>query len=151
LSREIPGYVGFFGAYETLKALLNLGSSHLFVTLTLTLNPTLANQARLQKDDTGEADTISVCIAGGVAGVVAWTISYPQDVIKSHIQLQKPGGPVIYKTTLFDGGFIDCGRHLIRQGGVASLFRGFLPCILRSVPANAAGFLAYEKACELLH
>ena len=124
LAREIPGYVGYFGAYEAIKSQL--------------------------QGENGESSTWSVCVAGGLAGSAAWALSYPQDVIKSHIQLQTPGAKPLYKSTLGDGGFLECGRQLIRQGGWQSLFRGFVPCMLRSMPANAAGFLAYEKAAAAL-
>jgi solute carrier family 25 carnitine/acylcarnitine transporter 20/29 len=43
-------------------------------------------------------------------------------------------------------GVWDCGLQLYRTRGAAALWRGFGPCMARSVPANAVAFLAFEKA-----
>jgi len=121
--REVPSYVGYFASYEGLK--------------------------QLYKERYGEMGPAAVCGIGGIAGVVTWTVSYPQDVIKSHIQLQDPNKPLRYKAILFDGGFWRCGNHLVQQEGWRSLWRGYTPCALRSVPANAAGFFVYEQVVSM--
>ena len=84
--REAPAYVGYFASYELGKR---------------ALEPYCGQW--------------SAFTAGGVAGVVTWTVSYPQvwcilcvtklstveqDVIKSHIQLQDLNKPRIYKPFL---------------------------------------------------
>jgi len=85
-------------------------------------------------------------LAGGLAGCVCWTVSYPQDVIKSRLQLQPLGRLPIYQTSRFipDGGFFSCMRAIIREEGKMALWKGYTPCLLRAFPANAAGFFAYE-------
>ena len=47
-------------------------------------------------------------------------------------------------------GVVDCARKMYAEGGVPRFFQGLAPCLLRSFPANAACFFAYEKALELL-
>jgi len=35
---------------------------------------------------------------------------------------------------------IDCAQKLYAEGGIARFYKGFTPCILRSVPANGAAY-----------
>lgn len=39
----------------------------------------------------------------------------------------------------------------IKTGGIKNLYRGLLPCVLRSMPANAAGFLAFEETMNFIN
>ena len=45
---------------------------------------------------------------------------------------------------------MDCCRQLWAEGGWRRFYRGLAPCLLRSFPANAACFLAYERAKQML-
>lgn len=68
LARDIPGSVGYFGAYEGLKrAFTPAGKS---------------------SDD---LNIVSVFMAGGFAGIANWCIAIPPDVIKSRIQTAPEG------------------------------------------------------------
>ena len=60
-------------------------------------------------------------------------------VIKSRIQTQSAFAADRYR------GVLDCGARLYRSGGWGSLWRGFGPCFLRSVPANSVAFLVFER------
>lgn len=62
---------------------------------------------------------------------------HPIDVIKSHLQTQKPG-------TKTYAGTLDCARKIIAEHGVGALFRGIGPVAVRAFPANAIGFVVYE-------
>ena len=64
---------------------------------------------------------------------------YPVDVIKSRLQTQNPWAPDRYR------GIADCAARLYAGEGLRAFFRGFTPCLLRSVPANAVTFLVFEK------
>ncbi|XP_059441817.1 mitochondrial carnitine/acylcarnitine carrier-like protein [Corylus avellana] len=79
----------------------------------------------------------SLIVAGGMAGDSFWLSVYPTDVIKSVIQGDD------YKNPKFSGS-IDAFRKILASEGVKGLYRGFGPAMARSVPANAACFLAYE-------
>ncbi|RQM19107.1 hypothetical protein B5M09_011014 [Aphanomyces astaci] len=96
--------------------------------------------------DNGKVSPATTLLAGGFAGCVCWTVSYPQDVIKSRLQLQPLGQPSSYATSTFcpDGGFIACAKSIVRQEGWRGLWRGYSPCLLRAFPSNAAGFATYE-------
>jgi len=84
-------------------------------------------------------------VAGGMAGVVQWFISYPLDVIKSSMQGDSP----IREQRRFKG-WVDCARQLYAEGGLKRFSRGFLPCMMRSFPANATCFVLYEQTQKFL-
>lgn len=65
-------------------------------------------------------------LAGGVAGVAAWSSVYPLDVVKTRIQ---SGAARDYK-------------HAIKMGGFG---RGLWMCLTRAFVTNALGFYVYEK------
>ncbi|XP_073001138.1 mitochondrial carnitine/acylcarnitine carrier-like protein [Typha latifolia] len=87
--------------------------------------------------DTSGLGRGSLIVAGGVAGASFWVSVYPTDVVKSVIQVDD------YKNPKFSGS-IDAIRKILANEGVKGLYRGFGPAMARSVPANAACFLAYE-------
>jgi len=73
-------------------------------------------------------------IMGGTAGIIGASSVYPMDMIKTRLQYQKSGGPVIYK------GMIDCLMKILRKEGVRGLYRG--------LPAQLVG-ITPEKAIKL--
>jgi solute carrier family 25 carnitine/acylcarnitine transporter 20/29 len=93
--------------------------------------------------DTSKLSRGSQLLAGGVAGAMFWVSVYPADVIKSVIQVDN------YQNPKYNG-TIDAFRKVLAAEGVKGLYRGFGPAMARSVPANAACFLAYELVRESL-
>ncbi|PIA39935.1 hypothetical protein AQUCO_02600405v1 [Aquilegia coerulea] len=87
--------------------------------------------------DTSGLGRGSLIVAGGLAGASLWAVVYPTDVIKSVIQVDD------YKNPKFSGS-IDAFRKILAAEGVRGLYKGFGPAMARSIPANAACFLAYE-------
>ncbi|XP_057976346.1 mitochondrial carnitine/acylcarnitine carrier-like protein [Malania oleifera] len=87
--------------------------------------------------DTSGLGKGSLILAGGLAGASFWAGVYPTDVIKSVIQVDD------YKNPKYNGSF-DALRKILASEGVKGLYKGFGPAMVRSVPANAACFLAYE-------
>ena len=126
IAREIPAYMGQFYAYEWMKR---------------SLTP--------RGKTTADLGAGQLMLAGGMAGIAAWICSYPQDVIKSRIQVQ-PLGQVRYPPWMFDGGALACAKEIFRERGLRSFWTGFGACAARALPANAVGFLAYEITSNLL-
>ena len=93
--------------------------------------------------DTSGLDRGSLLLAGGLAGGAYWLAVYPTDVIKSVIQIDD------YKNPKFSGS-IDAFRRISATEGFKGLYKGFGPAMARSVPANAACFLAYEMTRSAL-
>lgn len=87
--------------------------------------------------DTSGLDRGSMIVSGGLAGGAFWISVYPTDVIKSAIQIDD------YKNPKYSGS-IDAFRKILKSEGVGGFYKGFGPAMGRSVPANAACFLAYE-------
>ncbi|KAF9620444.1 hypothetical protein IFM89_012621 [Coptis chinensis] len=87
--------------------------------------------------DTSGLGRGSMIVAGGLAGAAFWFMVYPTDVVKSVIQVDS------YKNPKFSGS-IDAFKKILATEGVKGLYKGFGPAMARSVPANAACFLAYE-------
>ncbi|KAG5411370.1 hypothetical protein IGI04_007689, partial [Brassica rapa subsp. trilocularis] len=87
--------------------------------------------------DTSSLGQGSLIMAGGVAGASFWGFVYPTDVVKSVLQVDD------YKNPKYKGS-MDAFRKILKAEGVKGLYKGFGPAMARSVPANAACFLAYE-------
>jgi solute carrier family 25 carnitine/acylcarnitine transporter 20/29 len=88
-------------------------------------------------------DMAKVALCGGITGMVVWLATFPIDVVKTRIQADSFVNP-IYK------GMMDCARATFKGEGIKGFYKGFSPCLLRSVPANGATFLAYETAFQVL-
>ncbi|KAL8201075.1 hypothetical protein R6Q57_012414 [Mikania cordata] len=87
--------------------------------------------------DTSGLGRGSLMLAGGLAGGAFWISVYPTDVVKSVIQIDD------YKNPKYTGS-IDAFKKILKSEGIGGLYKGFGPAMARSVPANAACFLAYE-------
>jgi len=118
LIRDIPANSLYFGVYEMMrKALVKPG----------------------QKVENLPA--WKVLIAGGVGGMAFWAFTYPTDVVKSSIQTDSP----VMAERKYKG-YMDAVRKIWAADGARGFFKGFTPCMIRSFPANAVCFLAYEQA-----
>ncbi|XP_074270068.1 mitochondrial carnitine/acylcarnitine carrier-like protein [Silene latifolia] len=87
--------------------------------------------------DTSSLGRGSLILAGGLAGASFWGAVYPTDVVKSVIQIDD------FKNPKYSGAF-NAFKQILASEGVKGLYKGFGPAMGRSVPANAACFLAYE-------
>lgn len=120
--REVPGWTTQFFVYEGMKRLLS--------------------------PDPDALQPAGLVLAGAASGAAGWTVTYPQDIIKTTLQLSRGGMPsspsAAFKPILMDGGFINCGRAIVAEHGVPGLFRGITPCVARSMPVNGIGFMVYE-------
>ncbi|KAI9593931.1 mitochondrial carrier domain-containing protein [Syncephalis fuscata] len=119
LLREIPSSAAYFGAYEGIKELLALRH---------------ANKLERPRP-------LDYLIAGGIAGQVAWLVCYPQDIIKSRLQIDPVSS---------GHGSAHYARLLWREGNrnFRVFFRGFGTAMIRAFPANAATFLVYENVMQ---
>lgn len=80
--------------------------------------------------------------SGGLSATVFWTFAYPADVVKQ----------VIMTDNLNNSKFTNwrsAVTYIYRTRGAAGFFRGFVPSILRSFPANAAALAAFEAALRV--
>lgn len=87
--------------------------------------------------DTSGLSQSALLTSGGLAGAAFWLAVYPTDVVKSAIQVDNYNQPKY-------SGSIDAFKKIAASEGIKGLYKGFGPAMARSVPANAACFLAYE-------
>ena len=78
--------------------------------------------------------------SGAFAGAASWAVALPADVVKSVIQ----GAPLTAPRDSLTWATVAAG--VWKRGGVSAFFRGFVPCVLRSLPVNAVTFYGYEIA-----
>lgn len=67
----------------------------------------------------------------------------PPDVIKSRLQSAPTGK--------YPGGGMQVFKELMAKEGVAGLFKGLGPAMIRAFPANAACFMGYEVAMKYMN
>jgi len=116
--RDVPANAVYFGFYElSRRAFLKTGQ-------------------KVQ-----DLETWKVLVSGGIGGVMYWLLTYPTDVIKSSMQTDS-----IVRSERKYSGWLDCASKIFKADGIKGFFKGFAPCLLRSFPANAVCFVAYEEA-----
>jgi len=98
---------------------------------------------RFQKTLGRDIPVWALVASGSCGGIAYWLSCYPLDVIKSRVQLSRtsPRG-VDYIGNEF--------RAVVRTQGIAGLFRGLTPSLLRSIPAAGATFAAFELSRDFL-
>jgi len=78
--------------------------------------------------------TSAVLFGGGMAGVLSWVTTYPQDVIKSRLQADAFGASRMYR------GPLHCLQLSLKEEGTSFLFRGIGSTVIRAFPMNAVTF-----------
>ena len=111
----------------------------------------------------------SVLLCGGLAGIVTWASIFPLDVIKTRVQTQVVGMPVVSAVTgvvneragLLSSnnqtsatstpkviskplGAWEIARQTYNQGGIKPFFRGLGVCSVRAFVVNAVQWAVYE-------
>ncbi|ELU04534.1 hypothetical protein CAPTEDRAFT_97572 [Capitella teleta] len=79
--------------------------------------------------------------AGGMAGICAWIVTYPVDLIKSRVQADMTGKYA---------GFWDCVQKSYSESGLRGFSYGLAPTLLRAFPTNAATFAGVAMTLRLL-
>lgn len=86
-----------------------------------------------------------VGLVGMFASIVAQTVSYPLNVIRTRLQTQGTNG----RAKKYNG-MVDCCVKMIRNKGAASLFSGLTANYLKAVPASACTFVVFEWTQRLM-
>ncbi|KAK5853147.1 hypothetical protein PBY51_006962 [Eleginops maclovinus] len=111
--RDAPSYATYFLTYTTICELLTDGSK--------------------KRPDWGV-----VMLAGGLAGMVGWTLGTPMDVIKARLQVDGARETKRYR------GFIHCITETARVEGAGVFFKSLGINCLRAFPVNMVVFVTYE-------
>ncbi|KAF8329327.1 mitochondrial carrier domain-containing protein [Amanita rubescens] len=82
---------------------------------------------------------------GALAGSISQTVTYPFDVLRRKMQVTgMKDGSIKY------GGALDALSSTLRTEGVAGLYRGLWPNLLKVAPSIATSFFTYELVKEFL-
>lgn len=119
VAREMPGYFVFFGGYEASR--------------------TFFAPPGKPKEECGALATMA---AGGVGGLLLWTVIFPFDVVKSRIQASSLQVKVNFLLQM---------THILKNEGVMALYCGLQPTLIRTIPATATLFLVYEYSKKLMN
>ncbi|XP_002917516.1 solute carrier family 25 member 47 [Ailuropoda melanoleuca] len=130
---------GLRGLYKGSSALL-LRDGHSFATYFLSYT-LLCEQ--LTPTGHSQPDVWGVLVAGGCAGVLAWAVATPMDVIKSRLQADGQGQRR-YR------GLLHCVVTSVREQGPQVLFKGLTLNCCRAFPVNMVVFVAYEAVLRLV-
>ena len=123
LWRDVPGSGFYFAGYEVVRrSFLKEGQS------------------------VAELPIYATLLAGGMGGVANWVTVFPLDVIKSRLQTAEIG-----RYHAGTKGMIQCAKELISEQGVKALYKGLSPALVRSFPANACCFVAFEMTMNILN
>ncbi|XP_031990846.1 solute carrier family 25 member 47 [Hylobates moloch] len=129
---------GLRGLYKGSSALL-LRDGHSFATYFLSY-AVLCEW--LSPAGHSQPDVLGVLVAGGCAGVLAWAVATPMDVIKSRLQADGQGQRR-YR------GLLHCVVTSVREEGPRVLFKGLVLNCCRAFPVNMVVFVAYEAVLRL--
>lgn len=84
-------------------------------------------------------DPLRKMLFGGIGGIMAGLITYPNDTVRRLLQLQGSRG-----TTTSYSGYWDCVRKTYQQHGITRFYRGLTINIIRMAPNTAVQFGSYE-------
>jgi len=79
-----------------------------------------------------------ILTAGGIAGILSWIFTYPQDVLKSRLQADGFGSNQQYRSTMH------CLQVSMQAEGPNCLVRGIGSTVIRAFPMNAVTFGVYS-------
>ncbi len=79
---------------------------------------------------------------GPLAALCSELFTYPQDVLKTKIQISKKGEYVPHKY-IYDQGVIDCVKKLLKTQGYKGFVTGLKPCLLKAVTGDGMGIVVY--------
>lgn len=97
-------------------------------------------QLLLKTDGLFEDNLITHFTASTLAGVVATLVTQPVDVIKTRLMAAPPG---TYASAA------SCGLGVVRQEGLAALYKGTLPAFTRLGPQTILTFVFLEQLRKL--
>jgi solute carrier family 25 (mitochondrial thiamine pyrophosphate transporter), member 19 len=94
----------------------------------------------------GEKTAVNAGMAGAISGGASKLLVYPLDTVKKRLQVQA------YRSMEIDQykGTLDCLVKVVKQEGVASLYRGIVPSVMKNTIATSLSFSLYILAYNTL-
>jgi hypothetical protein len=111
LWREIPGWGSYFMIYDYIKK----------------VSPFQNQDKRM--------NLLWTCNAGGLAGLVSWVVTIPQDIVKTMQQTHSEERPLKIS---------EAYNKIVKDGGLRNLYRGCGPTYLRTYCINIIVLPLYD-------
>ncbi|KAI0685233.1 carnitine/acyl carnitine carrier [Cytidiella melzeri] len=137
------GYGAYFGVYEAILMYLSRR------------RPTLSDEDTIEIVHTALPGEVaaskirhsypSLLLAGGMAGVASWVVTFPFDVIKTRVQSSL--------TTTADNPYRNMLSTIVtsyREEGFRVFFHGLKPTLIRAIPVNMVTFATFETVVRAL-
>lgn len=93
--------------------------------------------------DANMTPVLRLC-AGAGAGIVAMSATYPLDMVRGRLTVQRSGEGAQYR------GIIHATGLIVRSEGLRSLYKGWLPSVLGVIPYVGLNFAVYESLKDWL-
>ncbi|KAL2652412.1 hypothetical protein R1flu_020540 [Riccia fluitans] len=93
---------------------------------------------------TDEIGNLQTLLIGSASGAIASSATFPLEVARKRMQVGAIRGKLVYKNT------VDCLASILREEGLAGLYRGLGPSCLKLVPAAGLSFMCYEALKRVL-
>jgi len=120
LAREVPGNMAWFGVYEA----------------------GMRSVQRARGDERKkDVPLYWSALSGSAAGVAYWAVPFPADTVKSKIQTDSR-----FQNASFSSVF----KTIVKEEGLAGLYRGCAITCIRAIPSHALVFYFYEVADRFL-
>ena len=91
-----------------------------------------------EDDDEAEPGAVQLLLASSVSKLVASSATYPLEVVRTRLHVQKSDGPQLY------GSVFGALARIAKDEGVAGVYAGIGTNLLRVVPACAVTFVTFE-------